>query len=691
MSKLVPILAAAAALASPGLARANDVAMRVQDVPLGPRSLSAAPAVMHFNMLAAHWTGPGAVLYRTHRLHGGWSGWTAADADVAPDGGTGPWHDGGLDWTGAADGFQLRRSGVVRRLRVYELWSRVTTRASRGLSEATAPAIVPRSGWHANEEIVRAAPRFAPAVRLAVVHHTAGANSYTPAQAAAIVRGIEVYHVQGNGWNDIGYNFLVDRFGTVYEGRAGGITRNVIGAHSEGFNSGTVGVALIGNFITAKPPRAMQDALVKLLAWRLDVAHVDPLSRVVYVSGGNAKFKAGRSVALRAISGHRDTGPSECPGNDAYALLPAIAKRVSLTGLPKLYSPTVAGALGGPVRFLARVSSGLRWTVTIVDQLGRTVASGQGRGPLVDWTWRAPVAGSGRFTWTIAAPGARPATGAIGAGRPAPPPSLSLTNLVTLPAVVAPAADGTGGSSTVSFTLGAPAAVTAEVLDQDGARALSIPAAQHTAGPNSFTWSAAALADGRYLLAVTAKAGTKTVTKTAPVTVDRTLTGLGPQPAVLSPNGDGIADSITFSFELAQDVPVRLDIEQAGSVVASPFQGELAAGAHTLGWDGTAGGAPLADGRYVAVFTVTDALGAVVIPLPVTIDTRPPTLAAIDAHALRFSLDEPATVTVLVNGATRIVVAEPKGVFTVPFEGTVASLSAQAQDAAGNLSAVVNA
>ena len=340
---------------------------------------------------------------------------------------------------------------------------------------------------------------------------------------------------------------------------------------------------------------------------------------------------------------------------------------------------------------MARVSSALSWTVTIVDQLGRTVASGQGRGPLVDWTWRAPVAGSGRFTWTIAAPGARPATGTIGAGRPAPPPSLSLTNLVTLPAVVAPAADGTGGSSTVTFTLGAPAVVTAQVLDQDGARALSIPAAQHAAGPNSFTWSAASLADGRYLLAVTAKAGTKTVTKTAPVTVDRTLTGLGPQPAVLSPNGDGIADSITFSFELAQDVPVRLDIEQAGSVVASPFQGELAAGAHTLGWDGTAGGAPLADGRYVAVFTVTDALGAVVIPLPVTIDTRPPTLAVIDAHALRFSLDEPATVTVLVNGATRIVIAEPKGVFTVPFQGTVASLSAQAQDAAGNLSAVVNA
>ena len=100
------------------------------------------------------------------------------------------------------------------------------------------------------------------------------------------MRGIEVYHVQGNGWNDIGYNFLVDRFGTVYEGRGGGIDRNVIGAHAQGFNSGTVGVALIGNFMRATPTEAQQDALVRLLAWRLDVAHLDPLSTVVSPPAG---------------------------------------------------------------------------------------------------------------------------------------------------------------------------------------------------------------------------------------------------------------------------------------------------------------------------------------------------------------------------------------------------------------------
>ena len=147
---------------------------------------------------------------------------------------------------------------------------------------------------------------------------------------------------------------------------------------------------------------------MKLLAWRLDVAHVDPLSTVVYTSGGNAKFKAGKLVTLRAISGHRDTGPSECPAPAPTRCCPAIAKRVALTGLPKLYAPTVAGALGGPIRFQARLSSSLPWTVTVVDQLGATVASGHGhaaRSSTGRGARRPPA--TGRFTWTIAAPGAR--------------------------------------------------------------------------------------------------------------------------------------------------------------------------------------------------------------------------------------------------------------------------------------------
>ena len=689
MQKVVVTLAALAALAVPALARAGNVAMRVEDVPLGSRALAAAPEPMHFNMLAIHWRGSGAVSYRVRRLHGRWTAWTTADADVAPDGGTGPWHDGNLDWTGAADRVQFRPHGDVRRLRAYELWSRVTAKPVRRTSATGTPAIVPRSGWGADEEIVRAKPIFAPADRLAVVHHTAGTNTYTAAQAAAIVRGIEVYHVKGNGWNDIGYNFLVDRFGTVYEGRGGGIDKNVIGAHSEGFNTGTFGVALIGNYAHATPPKAQQDALVALLAWRLDVAHVDPLGTVVYTSGGNLKFKAGTNVTLRAISGHRDTGPSECPGTGTYVLLPSIAKRVSLTGLPKLYAPTVTGALGGPVRFQARLSSALPWTVTIVDQFKRTVAAGAGTGKLVDWTWSSLVAGKGLYTWTIDSPGARPATGTIGVGRPVPGPTLSLTNLATTPTVITPNADGSADAMTVSFTLGTPARVTAQVLDEGGAPLLTLVNEHREAGNNSFEWGAHVLPDGRYRMVVTAKSGTKSVTKVADVVVDRTLAGLQAMPMVISPNGDGVNDGTTLSFMLAQNVPVRLDIMQGSVIVGSPFQGQLGIGPQTLDWNGSGFGAPLFDGTYQATITVTDQLGDVQLALPITIDNTPPHLTLLDKATLKLSLDEPATVTLLVNQKTRIVLGEPKGTFRIPFQGAVYQVSGVAQDLAGNVSDVI--
>ena len=107
-------------------------------------------------------------------------------------------------------------------------------------------------------------------MRLAIIHHTAGQNDYTRAQAPAIVRGIELFHVKGNGWNDIGYNFLVDRFGTIYEGRFGGVDRNVIGAHALGFNTGSVGIALLGTYGSTKPSPggARRDRAARLLEAR---------------------------------------------------------------------------------------------------------------------------------------------------------------------------------------------------------------------------------------------------------------------------------------------------------------------------------------------------------------------------------------------------------------------------------------
>jgi flagellar hook assembly protein FlgD len=677
-------------LAAPAAASAGLVTMHVHDVPLGGgRTLESSPRPQRFDMLGLHWIGSGSVEYRTRAPSGRWRPWRTASADDR----SGAWHDGDLDWAGASTGVAFRTHGDVRRLRSYELQSRVLAQPVRATASAGTPPIVTRAAWHANEEIVRARPRIASRLRLAIVHHTVNTNDYTRAQAAAIVRGIEAYHVLANGWNDIGYNFLVDRFGTVYEGRAGGVEQNVVGAHAQGFNVGTVGVALIGNFTGVPPTRAAQSALVKLLAWRLDVAHVDPRSRVLYTSSGNYEYHAGRTVLLRAISGHRDTGPTECPGARAYALIPAITQRVAATGLPKLYSPEVIGLVGGPLRFRAQLSSPLAWTVTITGQNGDVVGAGGGTGSLVDWTWRptARLAG-GPFTWTIAAPGVRPATGTFGEpSAPAPPPpALSLTGLASSPSVLAPAADGSGESATVSFTLGAPARVTLRVETAAGAVVATVIDGVRPRGANAFTWSAGALPDGRYRLVAGATAAGRTVRKAIDVVVDRTLTDLLVSASAISPNGDGASDSTALTFVLSQPVPVQVDVLQAGNVVATVFQGSLGAGPQSVAWGGTAGGAPLPDGRYQLAVTFTDVLGQVRQTIPVTVDDTPPVLTLVDPQLLTFTLSEAATVTVLVNGQTTIVVGEPAGTFSVPFPGTVTSVVARAQDFAGNLSPPVS-
>jgi N-acetylmuramoyl-L-alanine amidase/FlgD Ig-like domain len=687
------LLATMVAFALPPVASAGNVAMVARDVPLGSRSLQAASPPMRFNMLGVHWRGPGAVEVRTRSLRGAWRAWQDVDDDARPDEASAERargvRDGNLLWTGASDAVQFRTHGRVGRLRAFYLWSRVTTAAARHMSIAGSPAIVPRSGWFADEKILRAKPLYAPALRYAVVHHTAGTNAYTPAQSAAIVRGIEVYHVKGNGWNDIGYNFLVDRYGTVYEGRGGGIERSVIGAHAEGFNTGSVGVAMIGNFAAATPPVAQQDAVANLLAWRLDVAHVDPLSKVVVTSGGNAKYRAGKVVTLRAVSGHRDTGPSECPGARAYRLLPSIAQRVSRIGLPKLYSPTAVGALGGPIRFQARLSSVRAWTVTVADAKGNPLAQGTGRGALVDWTWSSTGAGKGPFKWTMDAGAAvRPATGTLGKGAVTPPPA-SLSGLAAVPTVLSPNADGSGGVATISFTLGSASQVIASVADWNGGAPIPVFTARLPAGPGSFQVAAGTLPDGRYTLLVTAKptAG-KAVSQQLELIVDRTLGSYAAGPGSLSPNADGVSDTLTFSFALAREVPVRVEIKKAGAFVASVFAGSLAAGPHVLSWDGSSSGVRVADGTYDAVVTVTVALGDVPYSLPFAIDTVPPVLTLLDTARLRFQLSEPATLALLVNGAS-FEYAAPRGAFTVPWTGgTVVSVSAQARDAAGNVSPI---
>ncbi|MEU7134822.1 N-acetylmuramoyl-L-alanine amidase [Streptomyces sp. NPDC046261] len=186
------------------------------------------------------------------------------------------------------------------------------------------PRIVTRAGWGADESIRERGFPYSRTVRAAFVHHTASGNSYRCAQSASVIRGIYRYHVVSSGWRDLGYNFLIDKCGTVYEGRAGGVAKPVRGAHTLGFNTNSMGIAVLGSFGRSDPPTAVVNALARLTAWKLGLYDVNPLGTASLVSGGGNLYKKGTSVRLKVISGHRDGYATACPGDRLYNRLGAV-------------------------------------------------------------------------------------------------------------------------------------------------------------------------------------------------------------------------------------------------------------------------------------------------------------------------------------------------------------------------------
>ena len=615
--------------AFPATAWAGQATIVSQDLPVGNARVTAgAVAPSRFNLVAFHWRGAGQVLFRTHAIGGRWSSWRpiAPEEDDRPDAGSPEsklrrgWRLGSPYWVGASDRIAYRTVGKVTSLQAWYVWSPVGSVPVRTVAMAGTPPIITRSAWGANEEIERAPPRYASHVTTAFVHHTAGSNTYTRAQSAAIVRGIQLYHVKGNGWNDIGYNFLVDKYGQIFEGRGGGIARNVIGAHVEGFNTGSFGVSVIGNYSATRITPATEHALVELLAWRLDVAHVDPLSTVLWHSGGNPKYARGKLIRLRAISGHRDADSTDCPGEALYAKLPEIAREVAATGLPKLYDPVVTGGLGGNVAFTARLSAARPWMVTIRNAAGRPVARGAGTSLAVSWTWNSQGAVPGAYSWTIeAGPNTRPAQGTIGKAPPPPPPPPAplLAGLTVVPGVLSPDGDGIDDTATISYTLSARASVTATIADSTGAVVATLFAQQmEGARTQAFPYDPSGLADGTYTLTISASGEDgRSALLQASFAVDRTLTGLTLSTQALTPNGDGADDVLGIGFTLAVAANVTVQIEQAGALVASVFTGQLPAGPAQVSWDG--GTAPT--GSYDAVVLVDGPFGLTRHSQPFTI------------------------------------------------------------------------
>ena len=260
------------------------------------------------------------------------------------------------------------------------------------------PKVVTRAEWQADESIVTEPPSYGTSVKAFWVHHTAGTNDYSCADSAAIVRGIEVYHVKSNGWNDIGYNFLVDKCGVVFEGRKGGIDKPVIGAHTYGFNTDTAAIAVLGTYISSGVSGTVQDAIAHVAAYKLSQYGNDPYGKVTLTEGvADGKYALGEQVVFNRIGGHRDAVATECPGDTLYGQLATIRSKAATVGNLRLTGLT--GGLNGTT-YYTKTSFTASWSTSTPSVLISRFDV------VVDGTVVATAPGTARSAAVTVAPGA---------------------------------------------------------------------------------------------------------------------------------------------------------------------------------------------------------------------------------------------------------------------------------------------
>jgi hypothetical protein len=377
----------------------------------GVSSLDFAPTHIAFS-----WRGPegGHITYRTRSPSGAWSKWRRAPE--AHDLAAGRRHYSGVLWVARPDSVQWRARGPVGDVTLDYLNTIDGPRrlvAAPAVADAAArdPRIVTRAEWGADESVTRTSgicTRVHHPVQQLFVHHTAGANRDPHPEAT--MRAILYYHAVRRGWCDIGYNFVISPGGRIFEGRSAGdydpwelhdgedrSARVVTGAHVAEFNSGSVGVGLMGNYSAVRVPKKARRALVGLLAWEADRHNLKPRARHIYRNPLTPVSKR-----LFVIAGHRDAGQTACPGGNLYRALPRIRRKVAaVIGSGKV---TTRLRLGAPAQKIV-FGQNLQFTGLLRTRAGAALP-GRGismwvRPALRRWTdsGRVTTGPEGRFVW----------------------------------------------------------------------------------------------------------------------------------------------------------------------------------------------------------------------------------------------------------------------------------------------------
>ena len=625
-------------------------------------SLATVDTGTRFTMLGVVCAVPqarGAVTVRLRTSLDGelWSDWLAVPLEVAQEDGQAPRAFTEAAWTGAGRYVQLRAAGAagapaaLSRVRLVALDPAVTAaqlptaaaalaapalspsaRASARITGAR-PSIVTRKAWGADESWRGSKPEYA-RVRMLFIHHTDSRNEYTQDEAPAIMRAIYAYHTKSLGWSDIGYNFLVDRFGTIYEGHYGGMTRGVVGAQVLGFNSGSCGISVIGDFAGDAIPAEALASLEKLIAWKLKLHHLKAGSTARIRCSYGQKFRTGQLVKFPVVAGHRDANFTECPGNVFYPLLPTV--RLEAAGKPQ--PPIITLARGTPSHFSPNddgvqdeaglslwLTKAASWSVELRDAKGERIGSFSGEGAAGEAAWPGlDQDGKARPDGTYSA--VVTATNELGA---AAAKSFKLVLDTVAPQLdslaaeyewFSPNGDGWAETSKVVYRAAERCATRVSIADADGKVERRLTEWRDaSAAEQSATWNGEIASgdaqvpapDGPHRFLVECKDAAGNVSRrSVPIVVDRTVGSLTASPDTVSPNGDGVNDSTTLGFTLTRPATVKVTVKVAGKGVRSFALGQQPAGAGTVVWDGTtADGAPVASGRLTFSVSATSAIG----------------------------------------------------------------------------------
>ena len=289
------------------------------------------------------------------------------------------------------------------------------------------PPIITRAQWGADESLRRGKTTYSDTIKVAFVHHVVSTNDYTPGQAAQQMRNIYSWFTEGIQVNDFGYNFMVDRFGRLYEGRAGGVDRPVVGAHTSGFNAESFAVSFLGNADTLNPDAPTKekilDAISDLIAWKFDIHDVNPLGTAVLTSAGpgpgqgtTSMYWPGEKVTSKTITGHGDIGSTSCPGEFLRPTLNHIRLAVSARQGRNFFPPTISGdrvpwGSGRDITLSPRSNGPMAATLTVSNACGdpvRTMSASTDVAATVPFVWdlrdsKGKAVPPGLYTFEIAA------------------------------------------------------------------------------------------------------------------------------------------------------------------------------------------------------------------------------------------------------------------------------------------------